>query len=339
MIVVAAEKLGDVAAAWAAAGYRVIAPVRRGALLRLDTWAPAQQILLDEVPVNSVKDAVFPPTEVIGRAGLEGDDFSLLKVEPEAPRTVVLGVRPCDAAALAVLDRVFTWDCEDVFYTARRAATTVVSLACSRADEHCFCTSVGVSPGATTNADACLRPANGSTRYIVEPLTRRGEALVQAAGYALQEGAATADPVAQAAPFLDSAAVTGWLAGHFDHPVWQEMSLACLGCGACAFACPGCHCFDIQDDASRTRAVRRRNWDTCALGLFTLHASGHNPRGDQAARWRQRVMHKFRYLPERFGLLGCTGCGRCSRLCPNGLSMADACRHVALLAAQEGRVR
>ena len=111
--------------------------------------------------------------------------------------------------------------------------------------------------------------------------------------------------------------------------VWVEQSLRCLGCGACAFVCPTCSCFDIQDERQRYGGVRLRCWDSCGFGLFTLHASGHNPRAKQSERWRQRVMHKFSYQPERLGLLGCVGCGRCSRTCPADMNLAQ---HVQTLA-------
>jgi ferredoxin len=71
------------------------------------------------------------------------------------------------------------------------------------------------------------------------------------------------------------------------------------------------------------RGVRRRNWDTCQTGRFTVHASGHNPRSNQDARYRQRVLHKFSIYPERFGEILCTGCGRCTRACPSGMDIAE----------------
>ena len=71
------------------------------------------------------------------------------------------------------------------------------------------------------------------------------------------------------------------------------------------------------------RGVRRRNWDTCQTGRFTVHASGHNPRANQNARFRQRVLHKFSIYPERFGEILCTGCGRCTRACPAGMDIAE----------------
>ena len=87
----------------------------------------------------------------------------------------------------------------------------------------------------------------------------------------------------------------------------------------------------MQDESNRKESVRYRNWDTCGLALFTLHTSGHNPRSTQTARWRQRVMHKLSYMPQRFNLTACMGCGRCSRLCPNGLAISETCEKIARL--------
>ena len=42
--------------------------------------------------------------------------------------------------------------------------------------------------------------------------------------------------------------VTAKLATAFEHPFWVENSLRCIGCGACAYVCPTCACFDIQDE-------------------------------------------------------------------------------------------
>jgi ferredoxin len=56
---------------------------------------------------------------------------------------------------------------------------------------------------------------------------------------------------------------------------------------------------------------------------FTLHTSGHNPRDIQWERYRQRIMHKFRYYPDKFGRILCTGCGRCQRSCPVDMAMVS----------------
>ena len=328
MKILDASKLSDLADTLAGAGYRVVVPVQDGDRVRYAEWSPGATIRTDAFPVNSAKDFLFPRSEVIDRYQLDGDDFTPLEVRPPAPRTVLLAVRPCDAASLAMLDTIFNWDYEDDLYNARRAATTVVPLVCTRADAQCFCTSVGGAPDSSAGADALLHPADGGSRLILEPLTDKGKALVEAAGGALAVGEAAPDAPADVPARFDPDKVRAWLADNFEADLWDLLSYACLGCGACAYACPTCHCFDMQDEATRTESVRLRNWDSCGFALFTKHAGGHNPRPDQAARWRNRVMHKFSYIPERFDLVGCTGCGRCARLCPAGMAMLEACTRI-----------
>lgn len=51
---------------------------------------------------------------------------------------------------------------------------------------------------------------------------------------------------------------------------------------------------------------------------------GHNPRSTQVPRSRQRLMHKFMYQHQQFGVVGCTGCGRCVELCPVNVDIREA---------------
>jgi ferredoxin len=300
------------------------------------------------LPRLSLKQFFLPPTEVLFTWRRTAGDVELTAAPTDVPARVVLGARPCDAAALPIVDRVMNWDYADELWNARRAATTVFSLACGVEDESCFCSAVFLEPAATRGSDGSLTPVDGG--YLVETFSDKGEAFVAAHADRFAEppaGAAGDELRAQAEAFraaarervaanlrLDHDRVRDWLEHHFDDPFWATLGPRCNGCGVCSSVCPTCHCFDIVDEPESVgHGVRRRNWDTCQACVFTLHASGHNPRADQNARYRQRVEHKFLVYPTRFGDVLCTGCGRCSRACPTGQDLSE------VLAAIDGLSR
>jgi ferredoxin len=235
---------------------------------------------------------------------------------------VLFGIRPCEARAFHALDVVFNWDYKDKFFNARLANTTVVAISCTKADDSCFCTSLGSRPDDTQGSDILLSPLKAGG-FLAQVLTDKGKALLALAKDAFQPLTGNADvvPPATVAPAFDAKALQQKLATKFDSPLWTEQSLRCLGCGACAFVCPTCVCFDIQDEADTRQGQRLRAWDSCGMRMFTLHASGHNPRDKQSQRWRQRIYHKFAYYPDRFQTLGCVGCGKCSRACPVDMNL------------------
>jgi formate hydrogenlyase subunit 6/NADH:ubiquinone oxidoreductase subunit I len=321
------EGLAKLILQWQSEGKRILAPKQIGAKVDFAPVASLDEVSLDQVQtVQSPKMAIFPRVEELlsfrsadGRVELRERELDRL------PETVVFGLRPCDAAAIAALKAIFTWDSPDRLFSARLARTTIVGVACSRADADCFCTSVGGSPGGVAGSDILLT-AMGQGGYLAEIVSARGRELLRSAD-ALFGSAANMDKQSRLATvqaLFDPAAVAAALAGLFDDAgFWEEQSRRCIGCGACAYVCPTCACFDIQDEGGAAGGRRLRCWDSCGFGLFTLHTSGHNPRPLQSQRWRQRLMHKFAYMPERQSVLGCVGCGRCSRACPVDMNVLE----------------
>jgi sulfhydrogenase subunit gamma (sulfur reductase) len=315
------------------AGARVVAPVVVGhghVEYRELTPAAAEPDGLGEGLARlSPKDAWFPRSEPILKLRRRGKDWSVSDPDLEFPPVVVLGARPCDAAAPRVVAPLFGWDYHDPFFERRIRNVAFVVVACSApVDDACFCTSVGVDPAGEGAGDVLLTEAEDGA-FFAEARTPRGRELLAAlpddAPGAPRDDAAVA-ALRQAARDrvprrFDRDVVRQALVERFDDPIWDRSSRSCVGCGTCAFICPTCHCFDIQDEVVGGEVVRQKNWDACAFPLFTLHTSGHNPRPTQATRWRQRLSHKFRYYPEKFGEALCTGCGRCLRLCPNGMDL------------------
>jgi ferredoxin len=303
-----------------AAGKQVAGPTRVKPNLILYSALHSPDVLLLEGfvrPTNSIKEFVFPKQEKLYGYRIRGNGVELIENDEPSPQLVIIAARPCDAAALPILDRVFNWDLADDFYNRRRAAMTVVTLACNTADETCFCTSIGLSPSSEHGSDVLLFD-NEDGNYQVCGLTDKGRALFQGK---TEPSEPTARESVLVPKKFDPAAVRAFVTGHFDDAFWQKHALTCMGCGTCAFTCPTCHCFDIVDAGPSAGNARVRTWDSCQFSTFTAHASGHNPRPEQASRQRQRILHKFAVYPEKFGEILCTGCGNCTRNCPAGIGV------------------
>ncbi len=306
---------------------QVYAPVAEGKRIgyRRITSAgeQAQEYILPDL---SAKAFVFPRVEKLFSFLRTKEDVTVQDFDPDRiPHRVVLGVRPCDAAGLQSLKSIFEWDPADPIFEARLQRTTLIGYSCATSDAYCFCTSVGGNPGDTRGSDVLLtRIEEGD--YMAEVLTPKGEALIASCPELFESFNGTFEKekyLASVPARFDSASLKGKIEAAFDTESFDAYALRCIGCGACAFVCPTCACFDIQDETRGSKGKRTRSWDTCASKLFTLHTSGHNPRTTQGARWRQRLMHKFSYMPERLDTLGCVGCGRCSRRCPADMNLAE----------------
>jgi ferredoxin len=325
------------------AGTEVVAPVRASET-RVE-YQPLRKsdemVVGGDLPRFSLKGQFLPPTEPLLRWKQGQKEVETEPAPTVFPPRVVLGARPCDAAAVQILDKVMDWDYHDDLWFGRREATTVISFACPGYDSSCFCTAVGSGPDDTRGSDILLVPAGDG--FEARIVTEKGKAFASAhiARFSPSSAEKEAEAfVAEARKKVSQQTavhverVSAWLDGHFEDQFWNGLALRCHGCGACASVCPTCHCFDIVDEPEGTHeGCRRRNWDTCQTSKFTLHGSGHNPRCDQNARIRQRVLHKFSIYPKRFDTILCTGCGRCARACPGGMDLPEVLTALDALAA------
>jgi sulfhydrogenase subunit beta (sulfur reductase) len=318
------ESLFDLFSALRKDGRRLLAPVDSDGRVELNEIEVPTQVAKNYIQaILSAKDVVFPKVERLLSYTIAPGQVELTDAEPRQVPTVLFGVRPCEAKAFAALDAVFNWDYRDAFFNARIASMAIIGVGCTRADDACFCTSVGGGPSDTAGSDLLLTPIEGG--YIAEILTEKGKAIQHLAPELFRSGNGEGKTaaLAQVDQAFDQPALTGKLPGLFEQDVWADQSLRCIGCGACAFVCPTCVCFDIQEEADPKKGERLRCWDSCGFHMFTRHASGHNPREVQSARWRQRVYHKFSYYPERYNMLGCVGCGKCTRACPVDMNLKE----------------
>ena len=275
---------------------------------------------------QSSKEVAFPRTEKLFDYSKSSEGISVKGINiNDVPEVILWGVRPCDTMGIGELSAIFNWDYKDEIYNNRLSHVTIFGFSCSTSDEYCFCTSVGGNPGNTAGSDILFTRLGDDGDYLAEVLTDKGSAVVSLASD-LFETAGNIEKekfLADVPVRFNREEIRKKLDKFFESEQWVEQSLKCLGCGACAYVCPTCACFDIQDEAHGKAGSRYRCWDSCGFSLFTLHTSGHNPREVQSQRWRQRIMHKFSYMPERLDVYGCTGCGRCSRACPADMNILE----------------
>ena len=307
-------------------GKQVHAPQRVGTTVFFKPVQDVGAIVFDYVQTTeSPKSLLFPKAELLISYEQNADGITMTDhLQKEIPETILFGSRPCDAAALSRFVEFFADGHADAMILQRRKALIIISVSCVTSDAACFCTSCGSSPGDTTGSDLLLTPMRDG-RYLVEVVTEKGESLVNTSKELFEQAPSMVKEsylTSVEAVFVPEE-ITKKLSTAFNDPLWSDASLRCIGCGACAYVCPTCSCFTIEDEGTAHAGDRLRCWDSCAFALFTMHTTGHNPRPTQTERWRQRVMHKFSYLPETNHFLGCVGCGRCSRACPADMNLKE----------------
>ena len=279
--------------------------------------------------VKGPKDLFFPQSEDLMAFKTEGKKIEVIDTRAATEDFAVFGVRACDVKSLEVLDRVFLTEPRDSYYACRREHGIIISLACNRPTENCFCTTFGID---------ATEPRGDVTTWLTDDAlyfranTERGEDFLKLFADITEECDDTAvnaqkekiEKIMKRLPLAELKADAfggGKTDTFFNSPEWEKLSESCLGCGTCTFVCPTCQCYDIRDFKTNNGVVRYRCWDSCMYSEFTRMAHGNN-RNTQKERFRQRFMHKLVYFPENNdGMFSCVGCGRCLAKCPISMNI------------------
>jgi ferredoxin len=270
---------------------------------------------------------------------MDGDDYrsaTPAQVEPMA----LLGVRPCDLAAIAVLGRALGRGTNaDTSFVRRRARLLIIAAGCTEPGGVCFCASMGTGPEPGPGFDLALteRIDEAGHRFVVEVGTEEGARvldLVTSRAATQSEITDAEDAVAAARsrmgrrmPDVDLRAL---LADNRDAAVWQEVADRCLTCGNCTMVCPTCFCTTPEDitDLTGEHAERWQRWASCfELDFSYLH--GGSVRKSAASRYRHWISHKLSTWYDHFGQSGCVGCGRCIAWCPVGIDITEEAARLA----------
>ncbi|MFW6115090.1 MAG: 4Fe-4S dicluster domain-containing protein [Thermodesulfobacteriota bacterium] len=288
-----------------------------------DRLFAAEELHLDyDITLLPPNKFLLPSQDVLVKFTL--DRKKVIHTQAEPKPCIILGIHPYDLHAVKLLDAVFAGDRVDVHYRARRNATTIIGTDCLHPWPYSFAASMGT---ALPPKIFDLWLTDLGTEFLIEVSTSRGNDLCEryfnarsASNFLLEQRdklrrealeryqLAVKVPPREIPEILDK----GW-----DNPLWEELGEKCFSCGSCTMVCPTCVCFDVQDsiELNLKKGERRRIWDSCMFDAFDKVASGENFRPTGTERLRHRLYRKGKYMLERWGELGCVGCGRCIHAC------------------------
>ena len=263
-----------------------------------------------------IKEFLFPLCELaaIFPKPLEPED-----IKPFA----VFGLKDCDLRSIEILDKVFLEEeFEDPFYVTRREKMFIISSDCFEPAESCCCDLFGGQPFAQSGFD--LNVSKIRDGFIIETGSEKGQGLIEQHAQLFtdvpetllaerdENRARTQKQLEQNnAEYKLDAPVNEVIENSPDSDVFDIESQKCVECQACTRVCPTCHCFYLYDTKQKDYFAKMKMWDSCMRVGYAAVAGGENPRRMLGDRIKHRLMHKFSFFFDRYGIDMCVGCGRC----------------------------
>ncbi len=294
---------------------------------------------------ESWKSEFFVPSETVWRATVGEGGVTISEADETSGPVAIIGARPCEVAALGVLDRVLGGGAvPDDRYTARRAGAFVIVVECGSPSGTCFCTSMNTGPEASADYDLAVTEmaapidsghiflvrigSDAGAEVLAQVPSRPADDEVRARRRGIIEGARE-----RMGRSLDTNDLPGLLARNLGHPRWDQVAERCLSCGNCTLVCPTCFCSDINDVSDVNGAVeRKRQWASC-FDIDHSYLHGGAVRPTTSSRYRQWMTHKLSTWWNQFDESGCVGCGRCIAWCPVGIDITE---EAAAIRASDG---
>ncbi len=253
-------------------------------------------------------------------------------------RTVIIGAPACDIEGLKLLDAIYIDEkYTDETYLSRRQNSIIIGAPCHKAAENCHCTTYGMNPWPVDGCDISMSYTGED--IVLNTMSEKGTGFMDELKTHVDFKEAVAGDMDKISKLQKEVAAgvtgmnnglpgkeeTGELVLSADRSFWKEHSSKCVSCGACAAICPTCTCFLLID---RPGFEKIKQQDTCQYPAFERVAGGEDPLKELSVRFQNRYMCKFVWKPDRFGVLACTGCGRCIDACIAGISKNEVIREM-----------
>ncbi len=313
-----------------------------------ELWAPVQRkkrVVFEKIddpkkiakdmkrPILPLKKLIYPQKF----STFHFTDKGFKQLIDHIPKRIVFGVTPCDIHAVLIMDKVFTKEYPDPFYTKRRENTIIIGHSCEP-DEYCFCKSTnthyveeGFDLGFNDLGDF----------YLVWIGSSKGHDLTRVRPDLFEEDVTNKDirrylewrekRDSQFKEGFDNTGLPDIVELNYNSPIWKELGDKCLSCGSCVMVCPTCNCFNVVEELKLGEDLdgkRIRHWDACMFAEHALVAGGHNFRASRAERIRLYYIHKLQAFVGEFGKPSCVGCGRCVVTCPVDINVLEVVKRL-----------
>ncbi len=281
-----------------------------------------------------IKEFLFPVREL---AAIFPEPVEPEEIKPFA----IFGLKDCDLRSIEILDKVFEEEeFRDPFYVARRENMFTISSDCFDPGESCFCNLFDGRPFAQGGFD--LNVSKIRDGFIIEASSEEGKDFIEKHSQLFADvpetllaerdknRTQTQKQLEQNnAELKFDTSIKEVVENSQDSEVFDVEAKNCIECQACTRICPTCHCFYLYDTRQKDYFAKMKMWDSCMRTAYAAVAGGANPHKILGDRIKHRLMHKFVYFLDRYGIDMCVGCGRCVDADVSGMDIREVLKKLS----------
>ena len=312
-------------------------PKKAGDYYIFNKYDPAAEVAAEFNNIRActpVKEFLFPLREL---AAVFPETVEPADVKPFA----IFGLKDCDLRSMEILDKVFAEEeFKDPFYLKRRENMFIISSDCSDPGESCFCSAFDGRPFASSGFD--LNVAKVRDGFVIEVGSEKGKEFVEKHSQLFTDVPETLlrdrdENRAQVQNQLEQknaelrfdTPIREIVENSQESDVFDVEAKNCVECQACTRICPTCHCFYLYDTSQKDYFAKMKMWDSCMRLAYAEVAGGANPHKVLGDRIKHRLMHKFVYFLDRYGIDMCVGCGRCVDADVSGMDLREVLKKLS----------